>query len=224
MSNVMVSAPRTRFHDGRTYVSVTSAMGLVKTILGEPPDSYGPVALSRIHAMEGTGCHAACLDWLAHAHGWLPEYVPPVWLKEHGDERRWQNVLHAALTGFTEFCQQYEVEPLGIEQESLSAAYGLVGHLDLFCTMKYKAHRVKAVVDLKFVSALMASHRLQVRCYSKLDGFKDSQVGLLFHSNRNTGVWKVEFVDLTTGLADVAAVANAARLWSWAQQKQGAAL
>ena len=206
--------------DGKLYVSVTSAMALVKTLLGEAPDSYGPPALAKVHAMEGTACHAACLDHMGWTFGWLPEYQAPAWRSEHGNERRWHNVLHAALTGFTEFVAQHEVEPLGIEQESFSSAYGLVGHLDLFCTLKRKGRRVKAVVDLKFVSALQASHRLQVRTYARLDGFKEASIGLLYHADRNTGIWKIEEVDLTQGLDDVAAVANAARLYRWAEGKK----
>ena len=213
--------PRCLIHNGKSYVGVTSAMKLVKQILGEPEDYYGPPALAKIHQLEGTAAHAACLDWLAHAHGWLPTYEAPAWPREHGDERRWGNVLHAALKGFAEFVQEYEIEPIAIEQASTSSAYGLIGHIDLFASMKYKRHRVKAVIDLKFVSVLMESHRLQVRCYSRLDGFRDAQYGILFHGNRNTGEWKAEPVDLTVGLEDVAAVANAARLYSWSEQKKG---
>lgn len=213
--------PRTQVHNGKQYVSVTSAMRLVKHLLGEPPDSYGPPALAKIHAMEGTACHAACLDWLAYTFHLIPSYDPPGWPEAHSDERRWWNVLSLAIKGFQEFVQQYEVVPLGIEQESFSSAYGLVGHLDLFCEMKRKGKRVKAVVDLKFVTAIMESHSLQVRCYSKLDGFKDAQVGILYHANRNTGLWKLEELGLRAGLEDVAAVANAARLWAWAEQKKG---
>ena len=219
LTEVMI--PRTKEHNGKQYVSVTSAMRLVKHSLNEPPDSYGPPALAKIHAMEGTACHTVALDWIAHRSGWLPEPTNPPWpSKEHHDERRWKNVLAAAQKGFQEFVEQYDVSAIAVEQESFSSAYGLIGHLDLYCVMNRKGRRVKAVVDLKFVTALMESHRLQVRCYGRLDGFKDAQIGLLFHSNRNTGLWRLEEVDLNTGLEDVAAVANAARLWAWAEGKK----
>jgi hypothetical protein len=213
--------PRCVTKDGRLYVGVTSAMKMVKELLGEPPDSYGPPALSRIHCMEGTACHAVCLDWLAAQHKWVPSFEPPAWPKDHGDERRWHNVMHAALTGFQEFVEQYEVEPIGIEQEAFSTAHSLVGHIDLYCNLTIKKKRRRAVTDLKFVASLMASHFLQCRCYSKLDGIKDAQVGVLYHANRNTGKWTIELVDLTVGLEDVAAVANAARLYAWAEGKRG---
>lgn len=214
------SSPRCVERDGKLYVGVTSAMALVKGLLGEPPDSYGPPTLARVHRLEGTACHAACLDWLAYTFHWVPSYEPPAWPEIHGDERRWWNVLSLAIKGFQEFVSEHGIEPIGIEQESFSLAYGLVGHVDLYCSMKWKRDRIKAITDLKFVTALMESHRLQVRCYGRLDGFRDAQLGLLYHANRNTGAWKIEPVDLRSGLDDVAAVANAARLWAWADKKR----
>ena len=210
-----------RAHDGQTFVSVTSAMRLVKILLNEPDDFYGPPALAKlakVHALEGTGAHSASLDWLAHAFGWLPEYTPPKWPEAHGDERRWTNVMHQAQKGFAEFVEQFEVEPIGIEQEVFASMYGLYGHVDLYCSMKRKRSRVKAVVDLKFVASLMESHRLQTRCYGKC--IPGTNIGILYHANRNTGIWKIEEVDLTQGLDDVAAVANAARLYRWAEEKK----
>ena len=206
---------------GRLYVGVTSAMKMVKELLGEPPDSYGPPALSRIHCMEGTACHAVTLDWLAAQHKWIPSFEPPAWPKDHGDERRWNNVMHAAQVGFQEFVDQYEVVPIAIEAEGFSSAYGLVGHVDLLAELTWKKRRTSMLIDLKFVTALMASHSLQLRCYSKLDNIKGVSRGLLYHANRNTGEWKLQEVDLTVDLEDVAAVANAARLYAWAEGKRG---
>lgn len=211
--------PRCIELNGRTYVGVTSAMKLVRQMIGEPDDYYGPPALARIHQMEGTACHAACLDWLAHTFHMLPEYVAPTWPVIHGDERRWKNVLSLAIIAFQEFVDEYEVEPIAIEQEAFSSTYGLVGHLDLYCSLKWKRSRVKAVTDLKFVASLMESHRLQVRCYGRLDQFRDAQIGLLFHCDRNTGKWKIEPVDLRANLKDVLAVSYAAQLWEWKESR-----
>lgn len=215
------SKPRCMTKDGRLYVGVTSAMKMVKELLGEPPDSYGPPALAKIHAMEGSACHAVTLDWLAAQYNWIPSFEPPAWPTEHGDERRWHNVMLAALTGFQEFVEQYEVVPTAIESEGFSMAHGLVGHVDLLAEFTWKKRRTSMLIDLKFVTALQASHALQLRCYSRLDNIKGVSRGLLYHANRNTGLWKIQEVDLTVGLEDVAAVANAARLYAWAEGKRG---
>jgi hypothetical protein len=210
--------PRCTVKDGRLYVGVTSAMVLVKTLLNEEPDYYGPLA--KVHAAEGTGAHSCTLDWLAHKHNWLPEYTVPVRPEIHPDEGRWANVMHAAQQGFQEFIEQYEVEPVAIEAECFSTALGLVGHVDLLANLTWRKRRVLAVIDLKFVAAIQESHKLQLRCYSRMDQMKGCNVGLLYHANRQTGVWRLEQVDLNAGLEDVAAVANAARLYSWAEGKR----
>jgi hypothetical protein len=214
--------PRTQIGpDGKLYVGVTSAMKLVKFLLEEPAESYGPPALARIHQLEGVACHAVCLDFLAHTFGWLPEYTVPVWPDEHGDQSRWYAVLAQSQKGFAEFVEEYQVEPIAIEAEGFSPHYGLVGHVDLFCSLKWGGRRVKAIVDLKFVSKLMKSHRLQVRCYARLNEFKGANLGLLYHADRTTGLWKLERVDLTTGLEDLAAVSYAAQLYGWAEKRKG---
>lgn len=209
---------RTAEYNGTHYVSVTSAMKLVKTILGEPEDYYGPQA--SIHAAEGEGCHRICLDWLATQHGFLPRWEEPSMPSIHPDPERWNNVLTRCLFSFHEFCTQYQIEPIGIEQEDRSTTYGLIGHIDLpaFFTMPGR-RRMKGPIDLKFTSAVLESHFLQTRCYSKLDGMKGSQLGGIFNCNRDTGKWKFIPVDLTKNLADVAAVSYAAKLWAWKQSQ-----
>jgi hypothetical protein len=206
--------------DGRSYVSVTRAMSLVKTLLSEPEDYYGPLAM--VHAAEGSGAHSCTLDWLAFTHGMVPSFVPPKRNPAiHPDETRWTNVMHAALVGFTEFCEAYAVKPVAIEQEATSSALGLIGHIDLLAELTWKKRRVLALIDLKFVHAIQESHRLQLRCYSRLDQMKGCNIGLLYHADRQTGIWRIEQVNLNAGLEDVAAVANAARLYRWAEDKKG---
>ena len=209
---------RSSEHNGTHYVSVTSAMKLVKALLGEKEDYYGPQA--SIHAAEGEGCHRICLDWLAACHEFLPGYAIPEKPDIHPDENRWGAVLDRALNAFQEFAKLYEIEPIGIEQEDRSKTYGLIGHIDLpaFFTMPGR-RRMKGPIDLKFTSTVQESHHLQVRCYGRLDGMKGSQLGGIFNCNRDTGKWKFIQVDLTKNLADVAAVSYAAKIWAWKEGK-----
>lgn len=210
---------RTSSIDGHYFVSVTSAMKLVRTILSEPEEYYGPLA--SIHAAEGEGAHRICLDWLATQHGFLPKWEEPPMPAIHPDPERWNDVLTRCLFSFHQFCTQYQIEPIGIEQEDRSKTYGLIGHIDLpaFFTMPGR-RRLKGPIDLKFTSTVQESHHLQVRCYGRLDGMKGSQLGGIFNCNRDTGKWKFIQVDLTKNLADVAAVSYAAKLWAWKERKQ----
>lgn len=203
---------------GTQYVSVTSAMKYIKTIIKEPEDYYGPQA--SIHAAEGEGCHRICLDWLASTRGFLPDWHIPLMPQLHPDLSRWNAVLDRSLNAFQEFVKVYAVEPIGIEQEDYSKAYGLVGHIDLpaFFTVPGR-RRMKGPIDLKFTSTVQESHHLQVRCYGRLDGMSGSQLGGIFNCNRDTGAWKFIPVDLTKNLDDVAAVSYAAKLWAWKEEK-----
>ena len=211
---------RSTERNGAHYVSVTSGMKLVKKLLEEPDDYYGPLA--SIHAAEGEGCHRICLDWLSAIHEFLPGYSMPAKPDIHPDRNRWDAVLGRALNAFQEFAKIYEVEPIGIEQEDYSTTYGLMGHIDLpaFFTIPGR-RRMKGPIDLKFTSTVQESHHLQVRCYGRLDGMRGSQLGGIFNCNRDTGAWKFIPVDLTKNLGDVAAVSYAAKLWAWNSQRKG---
>ena len=209
---------RTAEHNGTTYVSVTSAMKIIKRLLDEPDDYYGP--LGNIHAAEGEGCHRVCLDWLACKYGLLPDWHIPPMPEIHPDKERWNAVLDRALNAFQEFVQLYQVHPIGIEQEDRSTAYGLIGHIDLPAYFTIPGRReMKGPIDLKFTSSIQESHRLQVRCYGRLDGMRGSQMGGIFQCNRDTGLWKFEPVSLVERLADVLAVSNAAKVWAWNEMR-----
>ncbi len=211
---------RTTESNGATYVSVTSAMRLVKTLLGEPEDYFGP--LGNIHAAEGEGCHRVCLDWLASTHFGMPAVEPPAKPEIHPDQDRWDAVLRSSLFRFQEFVKDYKVEPIGIEQADFSKIYGLVGHIDLpaYFTIPGK-RRMKGPIDLKFTAAILESHKLQTRCYGKLDGMKGSQMGGIFWCPRDRDVWKFEPVNLNENLDDVMAASYAAKLWAWGEKKKG---
>ena len=212
---------RTTENNGTTFVSVTSSMKIVKKLLNEPEDYYGP--LGSIHAAEGEGCHRICLDWLACKAGFLPQWHIPPKPDFHFSKERWDRVLDRALNAFQEFTRLYQIDPIGIEQEDFSKAYGLVGHIDLpaYFTIPGR-RRMKGPIDLKFTATVQESHRLQVRCYGRLNGMTDSQIGGIFYCNRDTGAWKFEPVNLTERLDDVMAVSYAAKLWAWGEQKKTA--
>lgn len=209
---------RTFERHGSTYVSVTSAMQLIKRQLCEPDDYYGPLA--SMHAAEGEGCHRVCLDWLASREGWLPTLVYPEPPVHHPNQERWVTVLDRSLRAFRTFVNDYQIRPIGIEQEDFSARYGLVGHIDLPTYFTLPGRReMRGPCDLKFVSKLCKSHLMQVRCYGRLDGMRGSQMGLIFQCNRDTGSWQVKPVNLMEDLDDVIAVSAAAKIWAYGKKQ-----
>jgi hypothetical protein len=210
-----------RDEHGRLFVGVTSAMALVKTLLNELDDFAGvPKSILAVHAYEGESCHRACLDWLAFTNRLLPSFQPPEWNASiHPDKDRFLSVICNALQGWQEFVDKYEVEPLGIEVEGISPTYGFCGHVDLPCALTWKGKRRNTILDLKFTASILESHRLQVRCYSKLDPFKGYHMGMIFQGDRTVGDWRIEPVDLNGNPHDLQAVSMAARLHSWAAQR-----
>jgi hypothetical protein len=205
---------------GKTYLGVTSGMKVLRQQIGEPDDYFGP--LGNIHAAEGEGCHRICLDWLAAKHGWLPDYGFPKRPEIHPDENRWVSVLSRSLHAFRSFVEQYKVRPIGIEQEDFSSTFGLVGHIDLPCYFTIPGRReMKGPVDLKFTASILRSHKTQVCCYGKLDGMRGSQMGGIFHCNRDTGAWQFVPVNLMEGLRHVMAVSYAAKVWAYGEEERG---
>lgn len=208
---------RTTEENGVRLVSVTSAMELVRKILGEE-EPYGPKALMKQHLQEGTGCHAVCLDWLANGTETHFYSVAPHTPDDYPSSGRWFLVMERAWMAFRDFTRDYEVEPIAIEQPCTAPAYGLMGHPDLVCWMKLNGRRIKAVIDLKFTAGIIRSHYIQVRCYAKMKELNDVNMGFIWQCDRQTGKWKLEPVPLNAGLDDVVAVSCAARLWAWSQR------
>lgn len=211
---------RTTEENGVLLVSVTSAMELVRKTIGEE-EPYGPKALMTQHIQEGNGCHAVCLDWLACGYDTPLEAVMPVTPGDYPNPSLWIAVMERAWMAFRDFARDYEVEPIAIEQPCTAPAYGLMGHPDLVCWMKWKGRRIKAVIDLKFTAGIIKTHYVQVRCYGKMKELSDVNMGLIWQCDRATGKWKPEPVLLNGGLDDVVAVSCAAVLWRWGQKQKG---
>lgn len=208
---------RTTEENGVKLVSVTSAMELVRKILGEE-ELYGPKALMKQHLQEGSGCHSVCLDWAMCGNETPLEAVMPPAPEDYPNPSLWAAVMERAWLAFREFVVEYHVEVIGVEQPCTAPAYGLMGHPDLICWLIWNKRRIKAVNDLKFTTGIIRSHYIQVRCYAKMKELSDMNMGFIWQCDRSTGQWKLEPVPLNGGLDDVVAVSCAARLWAWSQR------
>ena len=213
------------YHDatGCSYVSVTSAIRIIAYRLGEP-DPYDHVSesLRRIHQLEGEACHAACLNWLAFAHGLLPHWAPPEWpAYAHPDQDRWRNVMAAAVQAFQGWAEARHVALPVIEHASVNRHFGLAGRPDLFAIVDWRGRRTPGLIDLKFVGALQRSHEIQVRLYGKLEAFTDAKIGFLLRIDRATAQVEERVVFLNERPDDVAAAINASQLERWALTNGG---
>ena len=66
---------------------------------------------------------------------------------------------------FTEFCKEYEVEPLLIEQELYSAKYGYAGTMDLLCTLAIDKKRYLFMLDIKRSKQSGTAYEYQIASY-----------------------------------------------------------
>ena len=166
---------------GRTAISVTAR---AKQALQEG-DTYAYT--DPLHALEGEGGHTVALNWLAFHHHWVDTFTMPVKPAAHPDERRWDNVMANALIGAQEWFDNRQVVPLAIEQPSANWRWGVAGCPDLLCELTWKKRRVVALVELKFTAALILAHRVQLRLYRCLDGYRVARMGFLVRISRDTG-------------------------------------
>ena len=202
---------------GKDYVSVTSAIRHIGEVLGEEEFPGVPKALLRMHALEGEGCHAACLGWLAVQAGLYPSFALPPKPDLHPDQARWKNVVANALMGFQKWCDVAEPEVLAIEQPAAAPKYGFAGQPDLKAIVRVRESRAKAIVELKFTAALTAAHEVQLCAYHLLDGFCDCRIGLLLRIDRTTGAVNEKFIHWQNHLHHQAAFLNSVGLLRWAQ-------
>src|SRR3990172_12133216 len=102
---------------GQRAMSVTAA---VADIAFPDGDEWAgvPAALLRFHREEGTACHQAALNWIAHTHQFLPTFTLPEAPSWHPDPVRWANVMYFAVAGMQTWCERREAVPLAIEQPS----------------------------------------------------------------------------------------------------------
>lgn len=207
-----MSRVRTSEHNGALLVSVTSAMEVIRTVLGEK-EYHGHPDVMRAHMQEGNGCHSVCLDWLVCGKDTPLAAVMPIAPDDYPTASTWPWIMELAWTAFRDFCAQYQVELIAVEQECTAPAYGLMGHPDLVCWLVWKGRRIKAVIDLKFTAGILKSHYLQVRCYAKMRELSDVNMGFIWKCSRATGAWKLEPVPLNAGLRAVVLVSCAAQLW-----------
>lgn len=204
---------------GAYYVSVTQAVRSISEFLGDDEFSGVPKALLRMHALEGDGCHAVCLGWLAQQYGFYQTFTIPPKPEQHPDEARWASVMANALRGFGDWCDRRKPIPLAIEQPGVSEKYGLAGTPDCKVSMTLPGGRsARAILELKFTAALTVGHRLQVRAYHRLDGYEDCRLGVLLRIDRTTGAVEERLVKWEEEPHLDSALLNAVGLLQWGRQ------
>jgi hypothetical protein len=175
----------------------------VSTILRILDDSYAGVPAGVLeHAAErGDALHKLCLTYLASLGGMCE---PPTACPNE--------YMHAYLS-FVAWTEKQHVEPIAVEQQSISTAHGFTGTPDALVTVGAK--KIPTILDLKFTASILRTNRVQVQAYWRLDLYKDAQRVLLLHIKPQTGELKAHTI--TKNPHDWAGFLNALSIWKWRQ-------
>jgi hypothetical protein len=87
--------------------------------------------------------------------------------------------MRLALEQVIALFEQYEVDPIAVEEPSVCSAYGFGGQPDIKLAMTWKRRREVVVWDYKRVYEITLSHLLKIECYKMLDGYKDCKRGFI---------------------------------------------
>lgn len=204
--------------NGEVYVSVTSAIGAMSSLLREEAEPGLAPSLLKQAAIEGTYCHAVALGALGARSGL---FETPGWPAHEvaglGPQRAVLLGTHAER-GALAWLAALEVEVINIEAAGVATGYGFAGRPDLQCILTHRGRRVPAVVDFKFVRSLVRTHSLQVRAYGRLDEYADCRIGALVHINKETGEFVHRAVYLQDDPQSMAAFLSCVNLLQWMRQ------
>lgn len=157
-----------------------SAGTLTTLLTKESFDFVGIETLERA-IQQGEGAHEVACNYSLYRLKHFQEIQPlPPMPAEHPDTLdRWNAAMALALTQVEVLFNQYEVEPIAVEEPSICSTYGFGGQPDIKLKMKWKGKRILAVWDYKRVAALSLSHHLKLECYKMLDAYQDCQSGFI---------------------------------------------
>lgn len=158
---------------------VPSAGSICTAITKESFDFVGIETLERA-VQQGEGAHDVACQYSLQVLGHVSEVSLPPMPAGHPDTREnWDKAMAHALDQVKMLFEEYEVEPIAVEEPSVCTLYGFGGQPDIKLRMSWKKKRYIAVWDYKRVAALSLSHLLKIECYRMLDGYQDCKLGFI---------------------------------------------
>jgi len=203
--------------NGKFYRSpkgtVHPSLGMVCSEITKEDFSYvGLESLERAILL-GEGAHDVCCQYSLHVLNHLKEVVlPPMPAGFPGEVTSWNLAMAHSLTQVIDLFQQYEIEPVAVEETALCSQYGFGGQPDFLCRLKWKGRRILAVVDYKRVAKLSKSHQLKLEGYRMLDSFSDTKAGFIAWLKRDG---PAQLHQVIPNGADKAAICGMAGVLNW---------
>lgn len=195
---------------------LVSAGKVVSTLTGETFDHI-PLDTLKMAEQEGTGAHRIGCDLALLKLGHLEQVpVPDMPVDYPGSQARWVDAMARAHVDLLQWFEEYEVEPIAVEEPSTNYAYGFAGCPDLKAWYKPKRAKRKrmGVFDYKRVAAVGIGHRLKLLIYKTLDGYKDCEHGVIVWIKKEGGITPIP---VPSSPSDEAALLGQAAAIRWQQ-------
>lgn len=177
-------------------------MPRVSEVLRILDDSYAGVPQHTLDAAaeRGEALHRLCLSYLASLDGLCEAPIPtPPYV--------------AAYNAFIRWVSANQVEPVAVEQQSVSTKYRYTGTPDAL--VLYGPHRLATILDLKFTASILRTNKVQVQAYWRLDLYKEADRVMLLHISPLSG--ELTPHKITKNPHDWAGFLNALSVWRWRQ-------
>ncbi len=180
-------------------------MPRVSEVLRVLDDSYAGVPQQALEAAaeRGEALHRLCLSYLASLDG----------LCEAPSSDTIPAEYQPAYLAFMQWVTANQVEPVAVEQTSISTLHRFVGTPDAL--VLYGPHRLLTIIDLKFTATILRTNKVQVQAYWRLDLYKDADRVMLLHILPKTG--ELTPHKITKNPHDWAGFLNALSVWRWRQ-------
>jgi len=147
-----------RVKDGMVlwYPSVT------RIIKATSPTPQGLLAWTAKHGIDGANkLRDEAAERGTQMHVLIEEYLTTGTLELDGLPEFHQK----ALASFAQFCRDHDVQPVHTEKVLYSDEYQYAGACDLICTMIWKKHRIRAMIDFKSGTNLYDDYAVQLGMY-----------------------------------------------------------
>jgi hypothetical protein len=164
-------------------------------------DAYAcvPQAAMEQAAKRGTELHKLCLSYLASQGGMCHE---PLEIPKEYD---------AAYLAFVKWVIAFNVQPVAVEQYSISDKYGYGGTPDALVV--YAGMQNETLIDLKFTASILRINLVQIQAYWRLPLYATAQRALLVHINPVSG--ELKQVTVKKDPRDWSAFLNALSIYKW---------
>lgn len=154
---------RIQVYDSRFYEIGGVKYPSVTTILNAKAKPYALMKWTKQMGLNADAIGAEAMDEGREVHDFSERYLRGEELV-YNDNIKFHEVWQPVIR-FTNFCEEYEVEPILIEQNIFSSKYCYAGTMDLLCIMTIDKKKYLVLLDIKRSKQSATAYEYQVASY-----------------------------------------------------------